>query len=90
MTPEDLTRVHDRLDEVIKNQTTMAIDIQKIKTTLELTPKPEKRPCSFFEAHIEEHRKTKTLWQTPLVSTIFDLVRMALVAFFTWLWTRKN
>jgi len=86
---DDLTRLHERFDDFHKSQMAMAVDIAIIKTKVEAVPKPQLRPCQFLNDHIKEHKRAKTLWQTPLVSTIFDFGRLAIVAVITWFIAKK-
>jgi hypothetical protein len=86
---DTMTRLHERIDDILANQIKVAEDIAAIKTELKLTPKPQPRPCQFFTEHLEEHKKAKSLWQTPLVSTIFDLAKMAIVSVITYFCVKK-
>ena len=92
---EDINKVHERLDKLVEGQTQSRIAIGEIQTTLKLMPKPASRPCpehkqlrGEFDEHIEIHKESRRLWQTPVVGMLIHLVELGTVALLTWLFVR--
>lgn len=79
--------VHKRIDEGVKCNTEIQIDIAIIKTKLSslVIPEAPERPCPFFNDHIDEHKKIKGIWQNSAIKTGIDIVKLAIVATVTWL-----
>ena len=97
ITKQDITDVHTRIDQVNETMTEVKVTMAEIRTTLRLQPKLPTRPCNFHtdlrkdvEGHLEDHKETKQTWQKPIVRTVIDLAKMAVVAGVTWLFIRKN
>ncbi len=75
-TKADIEKLHEKLNP-------MAIDIGSIKTWIELQPEPVKlpeRPCTFFTAHVEEHKEVTTTWRRSAIRACVDVIKMAIVA----------
>lgn len=60
----DIDRLHKRIDdtqaqmvEQNKMLTTMVIQLTEIATIVKGWPKPESRPCSYFQNHTEDHKE---------------------------------
>lgn len=70
MSNEDLTAIHNKLNKLSE-------DVVEIKTTLKLMPKPEPRPCPFFEAHIADHKDSKKSWRDGAVGLVFEIAKTA-------------
>ena len=97
VTKEDIAEVHKRIDLVNVTMTEVKVSMAEIKTTLSFQPKMPDRPCEYqvdlkkdFDGHLDDHKETKKTWQKPIVRTVIDLVKMAIVALVTWLFLRKN
>lgn len=100
VTKEDIAEVHKRIDKVGEHQNRTNIALARIETKLEMLPEPPDlpaRPCEQhvslkedFDGHIIDHKETKQTWQRPVVRTLIDLVKMAVVAGVTWLFLRKE
>jgi hypothetical protein len=97
VTKEDMTvvhnkigEVHQRIDDIVKCNTAIQVSIGKIETRFESLhiPTIPERPCQFFEDHLKDHKESVRIWQRPLVRTIVDLAKMAIVAGLTWLFVR--
>ena len=96
-TKEDINEVHKRIDKMVEHQNQTNISLAQIETTLKLFPKPNDRPCeqhvslkADFDGHISDHKETKQTWQRPVVRTLIDMIKMAVVAGVTWLFLRKE
>ena len=90
VTREDIKELHGRIDDMVTIQTKTSIAVARIETKLNMQPAPPERPCKELVDHLEDHKETKKLWQTPLVKTIIDVAKMGLVAFFTWMFLRSK
>ncbi|HUV67605.1 MAG TPA: hypothetical protein VMW24_27175, partial [Sedimentisphaerales bacterium] len=91
VTREDIGKVHSRLDTLVEEQTKSRIAIGKIETHLKMMPAPQSRPCpqhlelkADFDSHIEIHKESRRLWQTPVVGMLIHLVELGTVALVTW------
>ncbi len=99
-TKSDIHEVHQRIDTMVEHQNQTNVELARIATRLELLPKPPKppkRPCHFHDElrsevadHLGSHAETKRLWRTPIVKTVIDVVKLAVVAGLTYLWTKKE
>jgi len=97
VTKADIQEVHRRIDDMVGEQNQTNICLARIDTTLKLMPKLPKRPCDFhaelkkdFDGHLADHKDNKRIWQRPIIGTVVDLVKMAVVALVTWLCLRKE
>ena len=97
VTKEDIGELHKRIDLVNETMTEVRVSVGEIKTTLNLMPKLPIRPCDFhtslktdFDGHLADHKDNKRIWQRPIIGTVVDLVKMAVVAAVTWLCLRKE
>lgn len=97
VTKADITEVHTRIDAVNVTMTEVKVTMAEIRTTLRLQPKLPSRPCSFLtdvegdvEKHLEDHKETKQTWTKPMVRTVIDLTKLAVVAGVTWFFLRKD
>ena len=92
VTKQDISELHKRIDEVVEIVTDVRVSQGKMETRLEMLVIPEipERPCQFLETHMKKHKETIQLWEKPLVRTVIDLVKMAIVAVVTWLFVRKQ
>jgi len=97
VTKADIGELHKRIDILADRQNDTNIVLAKIDTTLKLLPKLPSRPCdqhnqlkTEFDGHLTAHKETKQTWQRPLVRTVVDLVKMAIVATVTWLFLRQK
>lgn len=99
VTREDLTivhnkigEVHQRIDDMVTCNTAIQVSIAKIEQKFEdlVIPEPPNRPCQFFEEHIKDHKESVRIWQRPVVRTVVDLVKMAVVAVLTWIFVRSR
>ena len=93
----DIHDLHKRIDTILETMTEVKVGMAEIKTTLSFQPKLPNRPCGFhtelkkdFDGHLADHKEIKRVWQRPIIGTVVDLVRMAAVAFVTWLCLRKE
>ena len=97
VTKADIQEVHRRIDDMVGEQNQTNICLARIDTTLKLMPKLPDRPCeqlvslkSGLNGHIADHKDNKRIWQRPIIGTVVDLVKMAVVALVTWLCLRKE
>jgi hypothetical protein len=97
VTKEDLTvvhnkigEVHQRIDDIVTCNTAIQVSIAKIEQRFEdlVIPPAPRQPCQFFEDHLKDHKESVRIWQRPVVRTIVDLAKMAIVAGLTWLFVR--
>ena len=89
-------KTNNKIDELVKSTNILAINVQKITTTLDLTPKHD-RPCSDLvnlkkshEEHIENHKETVRLWYSPIIKSVVHIVELAIVALATWFFIKKE
>uniref|UniRef100_A0A6M3XFN4 Uncharacterized protein n=1 Tax=viral metagenome TaxID=1070528 RepID=A0A6M3XFN4_9ZZZZ len=82
VTKADVHDLHKRIDLVIQGQNENRVIIARIETKLEST---HLYPCNTLKEHLTNHRETKALWETPIVSAIISMVKMGIVAGVTWL-----
>ena len=94
VTKADINEVHKRIDRMVEHQNQTNLSLVRIETKLEMLPE---RPCdqhvslkADFEGHISDHKETKRTWQRPVVRTLVDMLKMAVVAGVTWLFLRKE
>ena len=102
VTKEDLTQVHTkigqvhkRIDDIVTCNTAIQISVAKIETkfesfTVPVIPDAPERPCEYIKEHLEDHKETVRLWQKPIVRTLVDLIKMAIVAMATYLFVRSK
>jgi len=97
VTKADIGELHKRIDIMVNRQNDTNIVLARIDTTLKLLPKLPNRPCdqhiqlkADFDGHLSEHKEIKRTWQRPIVRTVVDLAKMAVVAAVTWLFLRKE
>ena len=72
-----MSRLFDKMEEhqekAATSLTELKVEIAKLQVVTERTV-ILKQPCSFFDAHVEEHRKAKASWRTPiLVSAVMTV-----------------
>lgn len=79
VTKQDIEKVHSRIDDLVTVNTSIQVSIGKIEQRFEDLKIPE-QPCCFIKKHLKNHQHTASLWQKPLVRTVIDLVKMAIVA----------
>ncbi|MGA2324288.1 MAG: hypothetical protein ABSG22_10615 [Sedimentisphaerales bacterium] len=77
---DDLNRIHNRIDELVKSVGSMATDVATIATKLELMPEAPTRPCRELEEHLEEHKETKKSWKDALAAAGVDIAKITIVA----------
>lgn len=80
-------KIDDRLNKMAERQTRMAVALGTIETTLKLMPAPPElpdRPCRELSEHLNNHRETRRLWQSPIVGMLIHLFELALVAALTY------
>lgn len=90
VTKADIQRVHERLDKMV-TECLMPIKVGfgKLEQRFDDLVIP-KQPCKSLSAHLKKHKETKTLWNSSIVRLMFDLVKMGIVAFFTWLFVKSK
>lgn len=90
MTEQDLKTLYQKMND-------MAVDIAEIKTKVNMTPKPESRPCQYqkqlrkeFDAHIAAHDKKTGDWREAVVKGVVDIAKIAVIAGFIAWWAMQN
>jgi hypothetical protein len=89
VTVDDINRLHERVDKLVDCNEKTVVDIAVIKTKLEGLVIP-KQPCDALAEHLNNHKENRRVWQRPLVRTVVDLVKMAVVAGLTWLFVKDG
>lgn len=83
-----------KVDDLIEGQTQLLVSFTQIQTIQELTPKIElpARPCTFnialegkVDRHLTAHKDNLKFWGKPVISMVFDLVKMSIVFAAGWL-----
>lgn len=93
ITKQDITRIHDRLDEMQTTSTATQVAVARIEERLNHLPEIPPRPCSFLQGHIDEHEKTKkdlNDWRTNGIRLLFDFLKMAIVAIATFVFLGRK
>lgn len=80
VTKEDLKTINDSIGKVHGR-----ID-ELVKDCLT----PIKVDIGVLKQQFKDHIENASLWQKPLVRTVFDLVKMAIVFFVGWFWAKKG
>lgn len=82
VSPDDLKRVHDRIDALNDGLNSLVVQVTRIATHLENYT----QPCQWFSglekklaAHLEDSKIEKGVWHDAAVKAGIDLVKMALV-----------
>jgi len=75
VTKEDINRVHDRLDEVVAEQSKTRVIIERVETTLKLMPRAPTRPCpeqKKLRKDFDEHIKNRPCPEQKELRRDFD------------------
>lgn len=91
-----------KIDHMVEVQVKQGNAIAIIQTQLRYIPshdtpcepltehiKAQKRPCSYLEKHIDGHKDAKVLWQRPIIGTVIDLIKMAIVFAVATFWAKR-
>ena len=90
VTKQDIAELYNRIDYLNATMTTVQVTMMKIETTLKMQPGLPARPCTSLTEHIAEHQEIKDTWQKPIIRTVIDLAKMAVVATVTYLCVRRD
>lgn len=92
----EISRIHDRLNDLVKIQNKQAIDIARLALAAEFERDAHKRPCSDHEAlkevvanHLNDLAESKYVWKSAWVRSAVHVVELAVVGAFVW-WLGKK
>ena len=75
---------HGHISDMTTSMAVVSERFNQMKDQVVSIPKPETRPCPFFNKHMEEHEKYRFIWVKSVITAIVSAVITALGTLFIW------